>query len=87
MSGKLAAAVRHPDQPARRTRAGDPTGCGEYISTLPKKVQNRPEWRAATEALMLVVERDGPVMPAEIGIRRARNAGLPAPERKAGGSY
>ena len=32
---------------------------GEYIAALPKKEHDAPEWRAAMEALLLVVERGG----------------------------
>ena len=35
---------------------------GEYIAALPKAVHDRPEWQAAAEALLLVVERGGPTM-------------------------
>ncbi|GLR87754.1 hypothetical protein [Bradyrhizobium iriomotense] len=48
---------------------------GHYIAGLPKAVHDRPEWQAAMEALMLVVERGGPTMFARIGIMRALNAG------------
>ena len=33
---------------------------GEYITALPKKEHEAAEWRAAMEALLLVVERGGP---------------------------
>jgi len=46
---------------------------GEYITALPKKEHDAPEWRAAMEALLLVVERDGPTLFARIGIMRAIN--------------
>ena len=46
---------------------------GEYIAALPKKEHDRPEWRAAMEALLLVVERGGPTMLARIGVMRALN--------------
>jgi hypothetical protein len=36
-----------------------------------KKETELPEWRAAIEALMLVVELGGPTMFAEIGVMRA----------------
>lgn len=55
---------------------------GKYIAALPAKIQNQAEWQAAAEALLLVAERDGPVMMARIGVMRALNAGKPAPERK-----
>jgi hypothetical protein len=40
---------------------------GEYIAALPKKVHDVPEWRAAMEALLLVVERGGPTLFAGSG--------------------
>jgi hypothetical protein len=52
---------------------------GEYIAALPKKEHDAPEWRAAMEALLLVVERGGPTMFARIGIMRALNRGKPGP--------
>jgi hypothetical protein len=52
---------------------------GEYIAALPAAAQKRPEWQAATVALMLVAERGGATMLAKIGIMRALNAGKPPP--------
>ncbi|WP_445216667.1 hypothetical protein ACKWRH_31395 [Bradyrhizobium sp. Pa8] len=46
---------------------------GEYIAELPKKEHEEAEWRAAMEALPLVVERGGPTMYVRIGIMRALN--------------
>ncbi|MBP1065331.1 hypothetical protein JOE51_006798 [Bradyrhizobium japonicum] len=46
---------------------------GEYIAALPKREHDAPEWRAAMEALLLVVERGGPTMFARIGVMRALN--------------
>jgi hypothetical protein len=46
-----------------------------YITALPKKEADAPEWQAAIEALMLVVELDGPPMFARIGVMRALNRG------------
>ena len=46
---------------------------GELIAALPKKEHAAPEWQAAMEALLLVVERGGPTMFAKIGILRALN--------------
>jgi hypothetical protein len=46
-----------------------------YIAALQKKESALPEWQAAIEALMLVVERDGPTMLARIGFMRALNRG------------
>lgn len=53
---------------------------GRYIAGLPDKVQHRPEWQAAAQALLLVAERGGPVMFARIGVMQALNAGKPDPE-------
>ena len=46
-----------------------------YITALPKKEAAEPEWQAAIEALMLVVEHSGPMMFARIGVMRALNRG------------
>jgi len=48
---------------------------GESIQSLPAAVQHRPEWRTATEALLLVVGCNGDPMLARIGIARALYAG------------
>ena len=50
---------------------------GNYIATLPAKIQRRPEWQAATQALLLVAERGGPTMLARIGMMRALNGEAP----------
>ena len=44
-----------------------------YITELPKAEQLLDEWRAAVEALLLVVELNGPTMLARIGVLRAIN--------------
>jgi hypothetical protein len=46
-----------------------------YITALPEGEATAPEWQAAIEALMLVVELNGPTMFARIGIMRALNRG------------
>ena len=46
-----------------------------YIQKLPKAEQDLEEWQAAVEALLLVVELNGPTMMARIGIMRALNRG------------
>ena len=46
-----------------------------YITGLPKKDADAPEWQAAIEALMLVVELGGPTMFARIGVMQALNRG------------
>jgi hypothetical protein len=40
---------------------------------LPKAEQDLAEWQAAVEALLLVVELNGPTMMARIGVLRALN--------------
>ena len=44
-----------------------------YIMKLPKAEQNLPEWQTATEALILVAEKNGPTMMARIGVMKALN--------------
>src|SRR5258707_15173559 len=44
-----------------------------YIQKLPKAEQMLEEWQAAVEALLLVVELDGPTMMARISMLRALN--------------
>jgi hypothetical protein len=46
-----------------------------YITALPAKEAALPEWQAAIEALILVVELGGPTMFARIGVMRALNCG------------
>jgi hypothetical protein len=44
-----------------------------HVTALPKKESAAPNWQAAIEALMLVVELGGPTMFARIGVMRALN--------------
>src|SRR5712675_1110745 len=56
-----------------------------YIQKLPKAEQDLDEWQAAVEALLLVVELNGPTMMARIGMLRALNRNVDRvfnPERK-----
>ena len=46
---------------------------GDYITSLPKAEQDLEESQAAVEALLLVVELNGPTMMARIGMLRALN--------------
>jgi hypothetical protein len=46
-----------------------------YITVLPANEAALPEWQAAIEALILVVELGGPTMFARIGVMRALNRG------------
>jgi hypothetical protein len=53
---------------------------GEYIQELPTATNKRPEWQIAAEMLLEAVEGKGPLMFAEIAMRKAINAGRPAPD-------
>jgi hypothetical protein len=44
-----------------------------YITKMPKTEHDADEWQAAMQALLLVAERGGPTMLAQIGIMRALN--------------
>jgi hypothetical protein len=44
----------------------------DYITALPRKDAELPEWQAAIEALLLV-SKGGPTMLARIGVMRALN--------------
>jgi hypothetical protein len=46
-----------------------------YVTGLAEKEAALPEWRAAIEALMLVVEHSGPTMLARVGVMRALKRG------------
>jgi hypothetical protein len=46
----------------------------DYITKLPKKDSDLPEWQTAIEVLLLV-SRGGPTMMARIGVMRALNRG------------
>ena len=45
----------------------------DYITSLPKKESNLPDWQVAIEALMLV-SRGGPTMLARIAVMKALKA-------------
>jgi hypothetical protein len=51
----------------------------KYIQRLPEAEQQLEEWRNAVEALLLVVDRNGPTMMARIGVMRALNRDRPPP--------
>ena len=53
---------------------------GDYIQALPGAKHKRPEWQVAAEMVLAAVEGSGPLMFAEIAMRKAVNAGKPAPE-------
>jgi hypothetical protein len=46
----------------------------DYIIKLPKAERDLDDWQAAVEALLLVVELDGPTMMARIGVMRQSTA-------------
>ena len=56
-----------------------------YIQKLPAAEQQIAEWQVAVEALLLVVELNGPTMMARIGMLRALNRNVERvfnPDRK-----
>jgi hypothetical protein len=56
----------------------------DYITKLPKKESDLPEWQAAIEVLLLC-SRSGPTMMARIGVMRALNRHVErvfSPDRK-----
>jgi hypothetical protein len=56
-----------------------------YITGLPEKETNLPDWQVAIDALMLV-SRSGPTMLARTAIKKALNRNVPKvlnPERTA----
>ena len=64
---------------------------GLYITKLPKAEHDAAEWQAAMQALMLVVEHDGPTMLARMGVMRALKRHqpntAPAPRGKRAKAY
>ena len=44
---------------------------GEYIQSLPRATQKERPWQNATEALLVVVNQNGPTMFARIGMMQA----------------
>jgi len=52
---------------------------GEYIQELAREAHERPEWQMAAQMLLEAVEGKS-LMFAEAAIRKAVNAGKPAPE-------
>jgi hypothetical protein len=58
---------------------------GTYITKLPKAEQKLAEWQIAMQALLLVVEQNGPTMFARIGVMRLLHRNVERvfnPERK-----
>lgn len=52
---------------------------GHYATALPKAAQERQEWQLAAEMLILAAKGKRPVTFADIAMRKALNAGKPAP--------
>jgi hypothetical protein len=48
----------------------------QFILKLPAE-QAKPHWQAAAEAVIMAAEDRGPLMHADIGMKRALNAGKP----------
>ena len=61
---------REATTPTRRARVRD---AADYIMKLLKAEQDLEEWQAAVEALLLVVNLNGPTMMARISVMRALN--------------
>ena len=55
---------------------------GDYIQALPRAKHKQPEWEIAAESLLEAVEGKGPLMFAEIAMRKALNAGKPDPKAR-----
>jgi hypothetical protein len=47
---------------------------GDYIQALPRAKLKQPEWQIAAEMLLAAVEGSGPLMFAEIAMRKALKA-------------
>lgn len=54
---------------------------GDYILALTGKTRQSKPWQIATRMLLTVAEGRGPLMFADIGMRRAIHHGRPAPEK------
>jgi hypothetical protein len=48
-----------------------------FILKLSKAEQSKPHWQAAAEAVIMAAGDRGPLMHADIGMKRALNAGKP----------
>ena len=74
---------RRSDDPIPLPRGRQLVTLKNYIQKLPKAEQDLEEWQAAVEALLLVVEFDGPTMMARIGVMRALNRHVERSQRQA----
>jgi hypothetical protein len=66
----LVKALLRPDRTAERQEARHAQDAATYITSLPKKQSDLPEWQAAIESLMLC-SRGGDPMLARIGVMEA----------------
>ena len=66
---------RRTDSTARGRQLVTLKDAPKYIQKLPAAEQQIAEWQAAVEALLLVVELNGPTMTARISVTRALNRG------------
>jgi hypothetical protein len=69
----LEAPVRRSDPASTRAPGRHLEDAAKYIQKLPKAEQQIEEWQAAVEAMLLVVDHNGPTMMARIGVMRALN--------------
>lgn len=53
----------------------------DYIMKLPKAEHDKEHWQEAGKAVIMAAEERGPILHAEIGMRRALNFGKVKPER------
>jgi hypothetical protein len=49
----------------------------QFILKLTKAEQHKPHWQGAAEAVIMAAEDRGPLMHADVGMKRALNAGKP----------
>jgi hypothetical protein len=57
----------------RGRQIATPEDAAKYIQKLPQAEQQLDEWQAAVEAMLRVVNHNGPTMMARIGVMRALN--------------
>src|SRR5258706_12423864 len=70
---RMAPALRRSDSAPPRPPLVTLEDAAKYIQKLPKAEQQLLEWQAAVEAMLIVVEHNGPTMMARIGVMRALN--------------
>ena len=55
----------------------------KFLMSLTRAERIEPRWLDAIEALVIVIEHNGPTMFARIGVMRALNRGKPSPTLQA----